>query len=201
MLPTRPTAGPAVVGAGLDPHDRLGRLVLAEVVAGVVGHVERRAPSKMSPNGLRRPVATIRKLLPSGSSSTARRSTCTTTPATTSARTSRPRRWCRLSPAPTTAGPAGWASWQHRRLEGLMTRRHAACRLPRAALVGGARSRLGRNDDRGRVGPVSEQAVGRRNMGPATPQRLADDFESTRSASPSKPHGGGILGGPELGPR
>ena len=40
--PAGPAARPAVVGAGPDPDDRLRRLVLAEIVAGVVRDVERR---------------------------------------------------------------------------------------------------------------------------------------------------------------
>ena len=43
---------------------------------------------------------------------------------------------------------------------GLVPRRHAAGRLPRAALVGGLARTLGRDDDRGRVGPVPERALG-----------------------------------------
>ena len=43
---------------------------------------------------------------------------------------------------------------------GLVPRRHAAGRVPRAALLGELTRALGRNDDRGRVGPVPERALG-----------------------------------------
>ena len=81
---------------------------------------------------------------------------------------------------------------------GLVPRRHAAGRLPRAALVGGLARTLGRNDDRGRVGPVPERALGpearpgqrqdrplldvrRRLRAPARPRRRAQTAASSRA--------------------
>ena len=43
---------------------------------------------------------------------------------------------------------------------GVVPRRDAAGRVPRAALLGELTRALGRNDDRGRVGPVPERALG-----------------------------------------
>ena len=125
----------------------------------------------------------------SGSSSTARRSTSPTTRATTSATNEPAETVVRFRPGADYGWPRCWASWRHRRLAGLVPRRHPAGRLPRAALLGGLARALGRDADRGGVGPVPERALGPearpgQRPAPAAP-RPSSTASSTRSDSRS----------------
>ena len=99
--------------------------------------------------------------------------------------------------------PRCWASWRLRQAAGLVPRRHAARRLPRAALVGEHARTLGGDADRRRVGPVPERALGPQARAGERPHRPLLD-PRRRLRAPARARGRATRGRParrRLGPR